>query len=388
MTADEVLTRGVDKVLPDKNSLSKLMDSKKIRVYLGIDPTGPKLHLGHTIPLRKLQAFADLGHEAILVFGTGTVLAGDPSQRKEARGQITQKEIDENIKDWKRQAAKVLDFSKVEVKQNGDWLLKLTIPELIKIESKISAAQLFKRDMFQERLAKGDTVAYHETLYPILQGYDSVHLDVDVEIGGTDQIFNMLIGRELQKKINNREKFVISTPLISGTDGKQMTKSTGNCIWLSDTPEEMTRKIHSLADTQIEEYWINLTDLNQKDLNEMSPQNAKQMLALELVKVYHGAESVSKSETSGKLLTEYAQKNLSHETMASLPTVTVPPGTSVLNLGTAHQSLGSVSYVKELIRQGAVDVNFDKVTGTNQAVHGGEVVRFGKKNIFKIEEQK
>ncbi|MCG2692026.1 tyrosine--tRNA ligase, partial [Microgenomates group bacterium] len=222
MTIDEVLTRGVEQILPSKEGLKKLMQTKKIRLYLGIDPTAKGLHLGHTVPLRKLQQFADLGHEVILLFGTGTVLVGDPSGRDKGRKLITQKEIEENIKTWKKQVSPILNFKKIKLKQNGDWLLKLSLKELIQIASKISAIQLFKREMFQRRLKLGDTVWYHETLYPLLQGYDSVVMDVDLEIGGTDQTFNMLIGRELQQKINHKEKYVLAGKMIMGTDGQPM----------------------------------------------------------------------------------------------------------------------------------------------------------------------
>src|SRR3990167_7788256 len=224
---DQILNRSVKQILPNKEGLEKLMDSKKIRVYLGVDPTGPKLHLGHSIPRKKIA---------------GT-------------------EIDENIKTWKSQAEKIINFDKVKIKYNGDWLLKLNYADIINIASNISSTQLYKREMFQERTKRGQTVWTHETLYPLFQGYDSVAMDVDLEIGGTDQTFNMLIGREPQKKMNKREKFVLITPLISGTDGKPMSKSSGNCIWLDDSASEMFGKIMSMADIQIEEYWQMLTDL-------------------------------------------------------------------------------------------------------------------------------
>ncbi|PIZ88133.1 MAG: tyrosine--tRNA ligase, partial [Candidatus Nealsonbacteria bacterium CG_4_10_14_0_2_um_filter_39_15] len=241
----EVLTRGVVEVLPSKEALARLMKRQRIRLYLGIDPTAPRLHLGHTIPIRKLQEFAELGHEAILVIGTGTVLAGDPSAREKTRILITEKEIKKNIKDWKKQAGKVLDFSKVKIRYNGDWLLKLKLRDIVQIARHISAIKLFQRDMFQERLKKGGTVWTHETLYPLLQGYDSVALNTDLEIGGTDQVFNMLIGRELQEKMRSREKFVLTTPLVLGIDGKPMSKSSGNCVWIEDSASQMFGKIMS-----------------------------------------------------------------------------------------------------------------------------------------------
>ncbi len=376
MTADEVLTRGVEQVLPSKPALTKLMDSKKIRVYLGIDPTGPKLHLGHTIPLRKLQAFADLGHEAILVFGTGTVLAGDPSQRKEARKQITQKEVEENIKDWKKQAEKVLDFTKVQIKYNGDWLLKLTIPELIEIESHLSATQLFKREMFQERLKRGDLVGYHETLYPVLQGYDSVVLDTDVEIGGTDQTFNMLIGRELQRKINNREKYVVTTPLISGTDGQQMTKSTGNCVWLSDTPGDMYGKIMSTTDSQLKEYWINLTDLAESDLKNLKPFDAKKKLAREIVKIYHSAKDAENAEQN--FSNTFQNKN----TPTDIQEVKIKSDTTLIDLVSDQSE--SKSEAKRLLTQNAIEVDGKTATDGQIKLTNGQVIKLGKKRFVKI----
>src|SRR3989344_3115188 len=224
LTIAEVLTRAVDQVLPTKAGLKKIMQAKKIRLYQGFDPTATRLHLGHTVGLRKLMEFANLGHEVIFLFGTGTVLVGDPSQRQKARNLITQKEIENNIKDWKRQVKPIVDLSKVIIRENGDWLTNLKLKDIIEIASKISAIQLFKREMFQRRIEAGDTVWYHETLYPLLQAYDSVVMDVDLEIGGTDQEFNMLIGRELMRKMKGKEKNDLTTPSILGPDGNQMSK--------------------------------------------------------------------------------------------------------------------------------------------------------------------
>ncbi|MCR4263632.1 MAG: tyrosine--tRNA ligase, partial [Candidatus Roizmanbacteria bacterium] len=244
MNTEELLSRGVDTIYPNREMLeSRISTGKPIRVYIGVDPTGHKLHIGHSIGLSKLQQFADTGHEAILLFGTGTVLVGDPSQRSEARKRITKEEIDENIKTWKKQVSSIIDFDKVKIVRNSDWLLKLGLVDIINIMSNISATQLFKRENFQKRIERGDTVWSHETLYPLLQGYDSVAMDVDLEIGGTDQTFNMLVGRELMQKMRGKEKFVLTTPMILGTDGQQMSKSTGNCVWLDDSPQDMYGKI-------------------------------------------------------------------------------------------------------------------------------------------------
>jgi tyrosyl-tRNA synthetase len=301
---NEALTRRVEQVLPDKEGLKRLMQRRRTRLYLGIDPTGAKLHLGHTITLRKLQEFAELGHEAILVVGTGTVLAGDPSARDKARPRITQKEIEKNIKTWREQAGKILDFSKVKIRYNGDWLMPLSLEGILDIASRVSAIKLFQRDMFQKRLKAGGTVWMHETLYPLLQGYDSVALRTDLEIGGTDQVFNMLIGRELMDKMLNKEKFVLTCPMVLGIDGKTMSKSSGNCVWIEDPPEQMFGKIMSIPDQLIISYLELLTNLPTQEiqqyqksisLKKVNPRDIKEKLAFEIVKTFHSLTAAQKS---------------------------------------------------------------------------------------------
>jgi len=368
---DEVLTRGVVGILPSKKGLADLMSKKKIKLYLGIDPTGTKLHLGHTVPLRKLQQFADLGHEVILLFGTGTVLVGDPSQRDIKRKAITQKEIEKNIKTWKKQAAPILDFEKIKIKQNGDWLLKLNLKDIINLASKISAIQLFKRDMFQKRLDKGDTVLYHETMYPLLQGYDSVVMDVDLEIGGTDQTFNMLIGRELQQKMNKKEKFVLIMPMITGLDGKQMSKTSGNCVWLTDSADEMFGKLMSISDNQIKPYAALLTDLPISKIT--NPLEAKKKLTWEIVKIYHSEKGADEAQdkferTFQKRAPEYKTEIAAKSTLS----------------GTIAEVAGSISQAKRLIKQGAVDVNGAAVYDPNYEIKGGEKIKIGKKTFVKV----
>jgi len=377
MTTDEVLSKRVVEVLPDKDGLKKLIDSKKIRVYFGADPTGPKLHLGHTIPLRKLQELADLGHETILIFGTGTVLAGgDPSQRTETRKPITIEEIEKNIKDWKRQASKILDFDRVKIKQNGDWLLKLTFQQIIKIASNISATQLFKRDMFQERLKKGGTVWTHELLYPLLQGYDSVFMDVDLEIGGTDQTFNMLIGRELQSKMSSRNKYVLTTPMITGTDGNKMSKSSPNCIWLDDSPDVMYGKIMSAADSQIEPYWTLLTNLDNAKLKDLKPLDAKKELAHEIVRMYHSTKEAIKAQQNFENTVQKGQ------IPTDLEETQVKSGTTLGEL--VSSQVGSNSEAKRLLAQNAVEVDTHVTTDQKTVLESGQVIKIGKRKFVRI----
>ncbi|KKR76027.1 MAG: hypothetical protein UU21_C0020G0004 [Candidatus Levybacteria bacterium GW2011_GWA2_40_8] len=370
LTIDQLLTRGVEQILPSREGLEKLMAKKKIRLYLGIDPTATKLHLGHTVMLRKLQQFANLGHEAILLFGTGTVLVGDPSQRATGRKLITQKEIDQNIKTWKDQVKPIIDFNKVKIKYNGDWLLKMNLKDIIEIASKVSAVQLFKREMFQRRLKLDDTVYYHETMYPLLQGYDSVVMDVDLEIGGTDQTFNMLIGRELQQKINHHEKYVLAGKMISGTDGQPMSKTSGNCIWLTDTAEDMFGKLMAVHDELMPDYYEFFTD---KNMPSGDPLSVKKLLALEIIQQYHGLKKAQTAQTHfeqtfQKKAPEYKQ--------------TVKAQANLML--TVAALVGSNSEAKRLIQQKAVDLNNQAVTDFNQPIKIGDKVKIGKKTFVKI----
>lgn len=368
---DEILTRGVADILPSRKGLADLIAKKKIKLYLGIDPTGTKLHLGHTVPLRKLQQFVDLGHEVILLFGTGTVLVGDPSQRETKRKAITQEEIEKNIKTWKKQAAPILDFEKIEIKQNGDWLLKLNLKDIINIASKISAIQLLKRDMFKKRLDKGSTVLYHETMYPLLQGYDSVVMDVDLEIGGTDQTFNMLIGRELQQKMNKREKFVLSMPMITGIDGKQMSKTSGNCVWLTDSADEMFGKLMSISDSQITSYTTLLTDLPTTKVK--NPLEAKKKLAWEIVRIYHSEKEANGAQDRFERTFQKREPEYKTEISAK-PTLSA----------TVAAVVGSVSQAKRLIKQGAVDIDGATVSDPTHKIKGGEKIKIGKKTFVRV----
>jgi len=367
---DDLLSKRIDQILPNKKGLEKLITSKKIRVYLGVDPTGTQLHLGHSICLRKLQEFADLGHDAILLFGTGTVLAGDPSQRSEARRKITLAEIDNNVKTWKSQAQKIIDFDKVEIKYNGEWLLKLDLAQIINIASNLSATQLFKRDMFQERLKRGNIVWFHETLYPMLQGYDSVAMDVDLEIGGTDQTFNMLVGRELQKKMNGREKFVITTPLIPGTNGLPMSKSSGNCIWLNDSPQDMFGKILSMDDNQIDTYWKMLTNLPETKLITTKPLHAKKHLAKELVKMYFSAKEATQALNNFE---NTVQKGNAPRSVS----IYVKGNIELLEAVTTLTS--SKSHAKRLLGDGAVEIDGNVVRDGKIKIIKGQVIKVGKK---------
>jgi tyrosyl-tRNA synthetase len=264
----QILHRGVAEVLPQAQTLEKLMSERKIRVYLGIDPTGSLLTLGHSVVLRKLQQFAEAGHEVILLIGNGTVRIGDPTGKDSTRPVLTDEIIAENFKTWKEQAGKILDFSKIKIVKNGDWLDRLSYSDIVKLMAKTTVQQLLERDMFQERMKNNLPIHGHEIMYPLLQGYDSVEMEVDLEIGGTDQTFNMMMGRHLLKSYKNKEKWVLTTPIINGLDGRKMSKSYGNFIALTENPRDMYGKLMSIADDMIIEYMTLLTDLSDEEIAE------------------------------------------------------------------------------------------------------------------------
>jgi tyrosyl-tRNA synthetase len=388
---EEVLTKKVVQVLPGKSKLKRLMRARRIRLYLGVDPTGTNLHLGHTITLRKLQEFAELGHEAILVVGSGTVLAGgDPSARDRARSLITEREIKKNIATWKKQARKILDLSRVKVKYNGDWLLKLDLKKIIQIASNISAIKLFQRDMFQERLKRGGTVWAHETLYPLLQGYDSVALDTDLEIGGTDQLFNMLIGRELQQKMRHKEKFVLTVPLVLGTDGKPMSKTSGNCVWLTDSADQMFGKLMSIPDNLIISYFTFLTDLppelirrHKRELQskKINPAILKRQLAFEIVKMYHSRGEAKKAEEEFNRI--FREKRPPSE----IPEIRIKEkALNILELLMRTKLALSKAEAKRLIMQKGVKID-GEIQGDWQKtvkIKKGQIVQVGKRKFIRL----
>jgi tyrosyl-tRNA synthetase len=379
-TNTDLLTRRVAKILPSKEGLEKLISGKKIRLYQGFDPTFNQLHLGHTIGFRKLMDFARAGHEVIFLFGTGTVLAGDPSERDTGRKLITQEEIDENIKSWKEQVSKIVDFDLVKIRQNGDWLTELKLKDIIKIGSNISATQLFKRENFTRRIAKGDVVWYHETMYPLLQGYDSVVMDVDLEIGGTDQEFNMLIGRELQRKMNDREKFVLTTPMINGVDGKKMSKSVGNCIWLTDKPETIYSKIMSMADDMITTYYELLTDIPMDEIANLDPSKPienKKRLAYDITRQLHGEAGAKIGES------HYNTVIQPKAAPSEMPELKILPNTSILDALKSAELGVSNADIKRTLEQNGVEVDGVKVSDP-QAVVTGQILKFGKRTYRKI----
>ncbi len=393
LTTNKVLTRGVAKILPSKESLEKLMNQKKIRVYLGIDPTGSLLTLGHSVVLRKLQQLADLGHEVILLIGNGTVKIGDPTGKDITRPELTNEEIENNFKDWKKQASKILDFDKIEIRRNGDWLDKLTYVDLIKIMAKTTVQQLMERDMFQDRLKNGLPIHAHEIIYPLMQGYDSVVMDVDLEIGGTDQIFNMMMGRTLQKSYNNKEKWILATPIIDGLDGRKMSKSYDNFVALTENPVDMYGKLMRISDDMIIDYFTVLTDKSATEIEKMrkaieegeNPMISKKKLAFTITKMYHDEKEAKKAEQKFKTISQERsapEKNPTYLISAS--------STTILSLATGARKELSSSDVKRRIEQGAVSIDGKKITDPNQKItpKSGSILKTGKRDFHQLEIEK
>lgn len=299
---EEVLTRGVEEIIPSKEGLKELMKRKKIRLYLGVDPTSPKIHLGHLIPLKKLKQFQELGHEAILLFGSFTAQVGDPSGRDETRKPLSLEQVKNNMLTYREQVSKILDLSGIQIKYNADWLAKLNFPDFVKITSNFTVSRLLERDMFQQRLKEKKEVWVNEFLYPLMQGYDSVAMNVDLEVGATDQTFNMLVGRKLQKIFNKKEKFVLTTPILLGLDGRKMSKTFDNTVDLTDSPNDIYGKIMSLSDDLIVSYLELVTDIPFEDIKriksdllgkKINPRSIKAMLAKEIVNIFFGKKSAN-----------------------------------------------------------------------------------------------
>lgn len=380
MTPSELLTRAVAKVIPEDLAKAKLASGKKLRIYNGVDPTGSKLHIGHTVPLRKLQAFADAGHEVTFLIGSFTAMIGDPSGRDDARVSLSREQVEENFKTYKQQAEKVLDFSKVKVVYNHEWLEKLGGKELLHIASFFTKQQMEQRDMFVRREEEGNPIYISEFLYPLLQGYDSAHLDVDCELGATDQEFNMLAGRTLQKALGKREKFVLTVKIIEGTDGRKMSKTYDNCIYLEDEPNDMFGKVMSVKDELMALYFECCTDVPMDEVKEIlkgSPRDAKARLAREIVTLYHGADAAKKAEAAFNKV--FKDKG----TPDDVPELKVKKGTALIDALVQGKLAPSKSEARRLIEQGGVSVDGTVVTSVDAKAAAG-LVKVGKRKFAKI----
>jgi len=381
MNTSELLTRAVSDVVPLKLAEAKLKAGKPLRLYFGIDPTGAKLHLGHSVPLRKMRGFQDAGHEVILLIGSFTAMVGDPSGRDEMRQPLSTEDVKKNFETYIDQAKTILDIKKLTVRYNHEWLEKISLKELVSLFSHFTVQQMLQREMFKERIKKDTPISLTEFLYPLMVGYDSVILDVDVELGGNDQLFNMLAGRTLQTALGKRDKFVLTTVLIEGTDGRKMSKTYNNCVYLTDAPNDMYGKLLSIPDSLIPVYMECCTAMPMKDVDAVkkalksgkeNPKLMKMRMAREIVSLYHGAAAAKSAEENFENV--FKDKGIPDD----MPEYTPKKGESLIDALLNSGSVTSKSEARRLIEQGGIKVN-DKAVMTIEAKAESGIVKVGKR---------
>ena len=387
---EELLTRGVEKIFPSREFLeARLKEGEQLSLYLGIDPTGPDLHIGHSIQLRKLRQFQDLGHKVILLIGDFTGMIGDPTDKSATRVRLTREQVLKNAERYKEQAGKILDFggkNPVELKYNSKWLAKLSLVEVVELAAHFTVPQILARDMFKQRTKDGKDIYLHEFLYPLMQGYDSVAMDVDGEVGGNDQTFNMLAGRDLMKAMKGKEKFVIADKLLADPTGRKMGKSEGNMITLADSSDEMFGKVMSWTDGMIvggfeiltmEDYRAVQTELD----GGVNPRELKARLARTIVTQYFDeAEAMAASERFDQLFQkkEVPDEILEHRISGPM---------SIVDVLVASGLAKSKTDARRLIEGGGVKVDEVVVQDPEQMLEstkGGIVIQKGKRHFVRI----
>jgi len=385
---DELLTRGVANIIPGKDELKKVLElGKKLNIYLGIDPTSTHIHLGHAVPLRKLQKLAELGHNVTFLIGDFTALVGDTSDKDSERPILTSEEIEKNFETYKKQAEKLVDFSKITIKKNSEWLSKLGYKEILQLTQKFSLNDFISRELIRKRLDEGKRVRLDETNYPLMQGYDSYFMDTDLQIGGTDQTFNMQAGRTLQKDLRKKESFVLATAFLEGTDGRKMSKSWGNAIWLDDDPNDMYTKVMAIVDSLIINYFILATNLPLSEIKDIeselkrgeNPMPAKKQLAYQIVLELCGAEKAEEAQNAFQKIVQDKD----------IPIDVYTPKKFVLSISDVISDLATNhnnSQTKRLIEQGGVSVNGKKINTeeANENVTEGMIIKIGKRKVIQI----
>ena len=363
---------------------------KPLRVYCGYDPTAPDLHLGHTVTMRKLRQFQDLGHQAIFVIGNYTALIGDPSDKDKARPRVSMEQIEQNARTYTEQAYRILDREKTEVRLNGEWLSRLTFGDLINLASNFTVQQFLARDNFAKRYAKGDPVWLHEFFYALMQGYDAVALQTDVQIGGTDQLFNLLAGRKIMEAFGLRPQVCLTFPILVGTDGYlRMSKSTGNYIGIDEPPEQMYGKVMSLPDHAMSNYFNLVTRWTPAEIarieadlksGKLHPRDAKMKLAWEIVSIFHGDEAADAAEAHFR--TVFQKRELPPD----MPTLTVTGPVNIVDLMTQAGLAQSKSAARRLIQQGGVRLDGEQVKDINTMVEvtNEAVLQVGRRRFVKL----
>lgn len=385
----EILPGGVEELA--KKLQKSAQTGKPLKIKLGMDPSRPDLHLGHTVVMRKIREFQKLGHTLQLLVGGATAMIGDPSGKSETRPALTKEQVDENAKTYFEQISKVIDVEAANVLNNADWLHKMTLPEIINLSSKVTVAQIMTRDDFNARFKEGRPIAIHEFFYPLMQAYDSVVLDCDIELGGTDQRFNTLLGREMQTAYGKEEpQIVMLLPLLEGTDGiKKMSKSyPEHCISICDKPSDMYGKIMSIPDNLILRYFSLLTDLSNEEIDEIknllnttNPRDLKMKLGHLIVEMYCGKNQADKAEA------EFVNVVQNKGIPTDIPEIKISSDLTIAEFVIANKLVESKSELKRLISQGGVKINDEKCTDINTAILTSQlpvIVKIGKRKFCKI----
>ena len=388
------ISRGVIDIFPKEEFVAKLAKSRQenrpLRVKLGIDPTRPDIHLGHGVPLNKLRHFQDLGHQAVLIIGDYTGMIGDPSGQDTTRPTITHEQVLENAKTYLAQVGKIIDLSRTEIVHNGDWFAKMTFLDVIRLASKMTVARMIERDDFKKRYTEGQPISLHEFMYPLMQGYDSVMVRSDVEIGGNDQTFNLLVGRRLQEDAGQPQQVALTLPLLVGLDGvMKMSKSYGNYIGISEEPYAMYGKTMSIPDAMLRTYFDLTSDVTPEETERLlagSPMAAKLGLAFSLVKRYHGEAAAT--EAAARFDREVRKKEMPD----AVPEVRIPADALqdgkvwIAKLIVVCGLADSTSQARRLVVQGAVSIDGEAVTDANLNLvpKPGSLLKAGKRKFAKI----
>jgi tyrosyl-tRNA synthetase len=396
---DEILSRNVSAIYPDTDSLKKaLMSGRRLRIYVGADATSPHLHLGHSANFILLEKLRRMGHEVIILFGDFTAQIGDPTDKSAARVRLTPDQVKKNIKTWKKQIKKVISLNDrenpVRIVRNSKWLSKLSFSDVVDLASNFTVQQMIERDMFEKRLKEGKPIHLHEFFYPLMQGYDSVHLDVDLEIGGTDQTFNMLAGRTLLSKIKDKNKFVVTMNLLEDpASGKKMSKSEGNTIDMDDNPTDMFGKVMAISDELIVPIYTSATFVSTKELyavtekmclSNTNPRDIKIQLAKEIVTMYHSAKAADKAEQN--FINTFSKKDGKGGISDDAVEISAVSGDVLADKLVESGVVDSKSEYRRLVENGAI-TNLDsgeKITDPRFAISGDINLKIGKKKFAKI----
>ena len=392
----EVMTRAVAEIVPRDEFEKMLRSGRKLRVKLGIDPTGPRLHIGRTVPLFKLRQFQDMGHQIVLIIGDFTAIVGDPSDKDAQRVMLTPEQIESNMATYKEQIGKILDIDKVEFRYNAQWLAPLTFHDVVRLASKFTVAQMLQRENFSVRWEEGKPIGLHELLYPLMQGFDSVAIEADIELGGTDQLFNLMAGRALQPEFGQPPQGVICINMIAGTDGRKMSTTWGNAIYLLDEARDQFGKIMSMGDDVIAVYMESCTLLPIDEVKRVRegiedgsvhPMDAKKQLAWEIVRMYHGEEEANTARA------DFERQFQNREMPSEIPLVPIEKALGgkagangeigildlLINTGLAP----SRKHATRLVEQGGVRVNDERVTNRDQMIkpEDGMIVKVGRSYV-------